>query len=108
MTAIAFAIAALGFAASTALLAIRLGGCKSALTTASDDRDQYLRALATLQAETEDERRRLLELIGERNAELRRLYEELDTCGSDSARGRAAVLAIGRMLSPTNGASGDG
>jgi hypothetical protein len=93
------AIALVLSAGAITALALRLGGLKSKLTREKVARELAEKALNILTADVEEGTIRHAEELAQLKQEIENLYDELETCGDDASRGRAATRGILGMLS---------
>lgn len=92
---------ALGVVSLVAMaLGIRVGGLKSKLTTSETARKLAEDGLHRLTSEVQEERLRSRKETADLKAEIESIYDEMETCGDDAARGRVATSAVRRLLSP--------
>ena len=91
---VGIAAAGFGFAALATALGIRMGSLRSDTMASALERDAALRAAELSQVRIVD----LERIVESRGAEIQSLYEEIETCGTDEQRSRAAVAGIRRML----------
>lgn len=90
-----------GFTSAKAIsLALRAGDLRAELAREKFAGKALREALATALTELREEGERYAKILVRRKRELELLHADLDKCGDDASRGRAAVLGIKRMLSP--------
>ena len=92
---IALALAALAIAGVAVALGIRVGSLKAERDGFRLERDVALKAIK-LHEQTETDLHRI---VRSRDREIRSLYEEIESCGDDDARSRAAIAGIRGLLS---------
>jgi len=92
---IALALAAVAIAGVAVALGIRVGSLRGEVAAFRLERDVALKAVKLHEKAEEN----LLRIVKSRDDELRSLYEEIETCGDDDARSRAAIRGIRGLLS---------
>lgn len=103
---IALAITLAATAVTAMGLGIAIGRTKSKLTRAETERDALEIRYARTVDELSSQRDRFDAIIRSRDQELEGAYAEIQLCGDDASRGRAASIALRRLLTGSE-ATGD-